>query len=266
MNELAVLREIARCCRTIFGEKLTGVYVHGSLAFGCFRREISDIDFLVVTREAPEQPEKTALLRSLLALEADAPAKGLEMSVVREEDCRHFVYPTPFSLHYSHCHKTKCIEDIESYCRDMHGSDWDLAAHFTVTQAVGIPLCGKDIPSVFGPVPREAYIDSICRDVREAADRIVGNPISVVLNLCRVLACIREPVVLSKEQGGEWGLAHLPAFCVPVAAALDCYRAGTPAAVSVTEGQLRAFAAYMTAQIWPDSAGCPCGGRMNGME
>ena len=34
--------------RKIFGENLTGVYLHGSLAMGCFNPDKSDIDLIIV--------------------------------------------------------------------------------------------------------------------------------------------------------------------------------------------------------------------------
>ena len=50
----------------------------------------------------------------------------------------------------------------------MNGVDYDLAAHITVIRQVGICLCGKPIAAVFEQVPRENYLDSICRDVQDA--------------------------------------------------------------------------------------------------
>ena len=41
---------IARSYAAILGDGLTGIYVHGSLAFGCFCWQTSDIDFIVIAR------------------------------------------------------------------------------------------------------------------------------------------------------------------------------------------------------------------------
>ena len=47
----------------------------------------------------------------------------------------------------------------------------------------------------------------------------------VILNLCRVIAYVKENLVLSKRQGGEWGLANLPdKYHVLIRDALDTYR------------------------------------------
>ena len=46
-----LLDEFAEKSREIFGSTLTGVYLHGSLAMGCFHPKKSDLDLLVVVRE-----------------------------------------------------------------------------------------------------------------------------------------------------------------------------------------------------------------------
>ena len=73
-------------------------------------------------------------------------------------NCDPFVYPTPFELHFSNAHRESCKKDLFSYCRDMHGTDRDLAAHFTVIRKAGFALCGTDAASLFGEVPEEAYL------------------------------------------------------------------------------------------------------------
>lgn len=194
----------------ILGEKLVGVYIHGSVAFGCFNPEKSDIDFITVVESPLTLTEKEGLIRVLVDLTSAAPEKGFEMSVVLRSVCRDFVYPTPYELHFSNLHLSKIRSGLTEYCRDMHGTDPDLAAHFTVIRHVGVAFCGADILSVFGQVPKEAYLDSIQNDVAGAEQQILENPVYIILNLCRVLAYIREGVVLSKKSGGEWGIANLP--------------------------------------------------------
>lgn len=224
-----LLRLIAREYREILGDNMTGVYVHGSMAFGCFSWKTGDIDFLVVTREEPDDHQKQRMLELLLQLDQFAPAKGFEMSVVRETDCLRPVHPIPFSLHFSNAHRASCRADMSAYIARMKGVDPDLAAHFTVTRAAGKVILGKPVDEVFGVVPREAYRASILYDVESAVEDVKENPVYVILNLCRVLAQLREGLVLSKEQGGLWGMEHLPAAHHRViGAALASYRDGRP--------------------------------------
>ena len=61
-----ILEQIKTSYQEILKDNLTGIYVHGSIAFGCFNWEKSDIDFLVVVKHAPSLQEKKALIRVLL--------------------------------------------------------------------------------------------------------------------------------------------------------------------------------------------------------
>ena len=90
---LALLDTVAGSYEEILGKNLVGIYAHGSLAFGCFSWERSDIDFLVVAKSALALNEKVALLDVLTRLEDKAPARGFEMSVVSEKDCRICTFP-----------------------------------------------------------------------------------------------------------------------------------------------------------------------------
>ncbi|MDD6156298.1 MAG: nucleotidyltransferase domain-containing protein [Lachnospiraceae bacterium] len=50
-----VTEEFVIQSRKILGDNLTGVYLHGSAAMGCFNPEESDIDLLVVVKDALSQ-------------------------------------------------------------------------------------------------------------------------------------------------------------------------------------------------------------------
>lgn len=247
-----ILDDIAALTRRVFGEKLTGVYLHGSMAFGCYNPLKSDIDFIVAVNSPVSVEEKTEYVAGLIELEsrADSPKKGIEMSVVLEEVCRRFVYPTPFELHYSDAHKERFLADPEEFCKSMYGTDKDLAAHFTVIRAVGRMLCGKPIGEVFGEVKREYYLDSIMYDVGNAVQDIVGDPIYVVLNLCRSAAFVLGCGVLSKADGAVWAEANIPQKYLPVVnAAAESYRGNSNFPRDISAELLREFAEYMLAEI-----------------
>lgn len=247
----SVLNQIEDAYRRILEDALTGIYVHGSIAFGCFCWENSDIDFIVVINKEITHGQKRELIQTLLDLDAQAPQKGLEMSVVLEKYCNPFVYPTPFELHFSNAHRERCRKDLEEYCRTMHGEDKDLAAHFTVIRKAGITLCGKEIFAVFGEVPKEAYLDSIKGDVENAQSDILDDPVYIILNVCRVIAFIEEGLVLSKEQGGKWGMRNLPETYRPmIGKALQSYRGN--GVFREEEENLRSFGESLFRYLFPN--------------
>ena len=249
MRVNALLQQIKTEYLAILGDTMVGFYVHGSLAFGCFSWERGDLDFLVVVSKEPTWEQKHALIEILLRTDENAPPKGFEMSIVTEDAVSPFVYPTPYVLHYSNAWRDAYRCDLDGTCRCLRGYDPDLAAHITVTRAVGFVLYGKPIKEVFAPVPAEQYLDSIRSDIENAVDDIAENPVYMTLNLCRVLGYMREGLILSKESGGMWGIANLPAEFRPlVSSTLAYYLDGVPF-VYDTEAAQR-FAEFMLDKIF----------------
>ena len=228
--------------------KLTGIYLHGSAAMGCYQPKKSDLDFIVVVNEAMTDAEKREYMDMVFELDAEGPAKGIEMSIVTRDVCDPFVYPTPFILHYSRGHMERYRKDPEDYIRKMNGTDKDLAAHFTVIRGRGICLYGLPVDEVFGEVPEKDYLDSIWNDVSGASEEITECPMYLILNLTRVLGYLKEKQVLSKQEGGTWGVKNLPEKYHPlILAALDEYENG--AEVRYDAELARDYAAYMLRQI-----------------
>lgn len=241
-----LLGDFVKSAQKCFAKKLTGVYLHGSMAMGCFRPEISDIDLLVVVDGDASAGEKLLFMQDVVRLNQSAPAKGIEMSVVRRQDLQPFHYPTPFQLHFSPMHIGWFERDPQGYMDGMQGLDKDLGAHCRVIRSRGMTLFGEDIGRVFGDVPDEAYLDAILYDVDEARDTMADYPVSTILNLCRALAFVQDKACFSKQEGGLWAMEHLPKnLHPPVREALRCYEAGevmtldTDAGLAFAEEMLR---------------------------
>lgn len=234
--------------RDILDGRLVGVYLHGSAAMGCFHPQRSDIDLLVVVKDVLSNEWRRRYMDTVAALNRQAPAKGLELSVVRAGVCNPFVHPTPFELHFSIAHLDWYLSDPEDCIGKMRGTDRDLAAHVTVIRRRGIVLYGREIKEVFSEVSGADYFDSIWGDIENAEREITGNFMYLALNLCRVLAYKEEHAVLSKQEGGQWGLAHIPPrYAGLISAALAEYQAGRTAPL---DGPLaKEYAGYMLERI-----------------
>lgn len=221
----SVIDEFTSMSKEIIGNKVTGIYLHGSMAMNCFNPDKSDIDLLIVIESDITDVQKMEFMKRVAKLNAQAPIKGLEISIVKREYCKHFVYPTPFELHFSLMHLHWFRDNPENYVVSMKGEDKDLAAHFTIINRCGIVLYGEQIENVFEEVPKKDYVDSIWVDVKDARENIAHDPINITLNLCRVLAFLKEDLCLSKQQGSAWGIAHMPKKYHPfILQALDCYK------------------------------------------
>ncbi len=68
------------------------------------------------------------------------------------------------------------------------------------------------------------------------------------MNLCRVAAFLKDNLVLSKKQGGDWGLQNLaPRFHTLISEALQCYASGED--MKADPGEAKAFADDMLPMI-----------------
>ena len=202
--------------KSILKDNLVGIYLHGSLVMGCFNPRKSDIDLIIMVDHPLTDSVKRAYMDMAVGCNAAGPGKGIEMSIVLREVCNPFVYPTPFELHFSAGHLKWYTENPDDYIRKMNGTDKDLAAHFTIISKRGKCLYGAPVKDVFAEVPGSCYWDSLWYDIQGAAEEITACTMYLTLNLARVLAYKEDRLVLSKKEGGEWAINHLPSEYHPL--------------------------------------------------
>jgi predicted nucleotidyltransferase len=234
MREMeSLLQRLVVIFNELLNGNVKGIYLHGSVAMGCFTPK-SDIDLLVVVDSQVEREVKKQFTTKILELDKEFPEKGVELSIVRKEKINPFLYPTPFEYHYSNDHKKKYIEDSDYILEN--DVDYDIAAHITVIKERGRTLFGEEISSMFGEISPLYYQDSIYRDVSDVMEKGRDNSTYYVLNLCRALYYFKEGVVSSKKEGGEWGTQNLPAeYKALINGALDAYNNGRRWELSIGE-------------------------------
>ena len=235
-------------------DNLVGIYVHGSIAMGCFNSSSSDVDVLVVARAPLSLETKRELGAHHLDL-AKYCAPPVELSVVLKAVLDRFVYPPPYEFHFSNEHLSAFEDGAVDFAAG--DTDPDLAAHFVITKQVGITLVGEPAQEIFPEVPHAHYLDSLARDAEWCAAGVIDGPDEgecrvppyAVLNYCRVLAYIVDREVTSKRTGGQWALARLPGhFHAVMRAALDEYSGARPAQ-PVPCKTLKEFAVYALGRI-----------------
>ena len=239
--------------RKTLGHNLIGIYLHGSLAMGCFNPRVSDIDLLVVTRR-----HVGAIKRELAALLLAASLKPcpIELSMLARGDLRPWRFPTPFDFHFSEDWRPAYEAGIAF--NSMPETDDDLAAHVKVTRRRGMRLFGEPIAKVLPPVPSKDYLNSIASDLSRARRKLSASPTAekrmlaatyLVLNASRALAFVRTDQVLSKAEGAAWALANAPGKYAPaIRGALREYRSGFKH-TDVDIRLVRSFAAYVRGAI-----------------
>ena len=127
-------------------------------------------------------------------------------------------------MHISCCRKNLgdgCHPEA-AVCRDGQVPVFVPGAEEAVAQHVAVQ-------EVFGEVPEKDYLDSLWYDIEGAEAEIADNTMYLTLNLARVLAYLEEKNVLSKQEGGEWGLQKLPEkYHALITEALREYRGEEP--------------------------------------
>ena len=79
-----LLDQLTKEIERILGTNLVGVYLHGSLAMGCFNPDKSDVDILVIIHKKSSHKERRELADLLIRFTPEAPKKGFEISMLTE--------------------------------------------------------------------------------------------------------------------------------------------------------------------------------------
>jgi streptomycin 3"-adenylyltransferase len=245
----AQVNTLVEGCQQIIGDNLIGVYLHGSLATGCHNPDRSDIDLLIVTERGMDVETKRSLAE--LFLHHERQPRQLEVSSLTWAQLHPWQYPTPFDFHNGDWIENDLTSGAWRQWNESVRTDPDIAAHITITNHRGITLVGKPITNVFPAVPAEHYRESILLDFDWGLERIHQRPTYFTLNACRIAAYLHERLVLSKDEGGEWGLSHAPIHVKEVIQrALEIYR-GQASETELDKQKLINFIEWVTPLIKP---------------
>lgn len=252
-----VREQIERVCgiwKSRLGEDLLGIYLHGSMALGRFRENVSDIDLLILTKK--RLPRQTRLNLAKEILMVDQAPRPLEMSALFYRDLHPWQHPAPCQFHYSEYHRKRYQNLLNgtlsgSFLLDTDFKDPDIACHVRLTRQCGICLCGIPVKEAFPIVPEEDFWQSLCQDIEEY-DFYAYSPryfASNLLTLVRILSYKQEHRILSKYDAGLWALDVLPSsFHGLVRQAIREWYGGEPSG-SHSPAALQALRDYLVQQI-----------------
>lgn len=243
------LNEVSEAFQLHIGSNLKGLYLHGSLAMGCFRPWTSDIDVLAVVFKPMGRETKLALVEDVMRIaEGGQEFRPVEFSVVTADAAARAAHPIQYILHYSNgWHQAykegKADPVVEGGC------DEDLAAHFTMLRRRGVTLYGAPISQAIGEVPWEDYLKAVWYDIRDSEINAQDKPAYTVLNLCRTLMALETGFVGSKLEGGLWAAKRpeLAQWAPVISSAVNEYDTGL--AGQYDSGDLSGFTRYSLEKI-----------------
>jgi hypothetical protein len=194
--------------RVILGDEFVGMFLHGSLAIGDFSYESSDIDYVVVTRNAVSEKQFIALQdmhNQLQSLESKWPQE-LEASYIPKQAIR--LYDPPNTVHPR-------IERGETLVIKSHDSEWVIKRH--VIRELGIVVSGPSPQTLIDPVQpedlRRAIIDFMWWWELQISDTSnieqSGFQAYTILTMCRILYTLNHATVVSKPVAAHWAIEVL---------------------------------------------------------
>lgn len=198
--------------KAITKENFLGLYIHGSLAIGGFNPDRSDVDLLVVVKDSLDIVTQTELAKSLLAISNDP--YPIEISFLTQKQLENWTHPSPYEFHFSEGWRQRFERELLTghygAINNDHKLDPDLAAHITILNHRGICWEGPQIHDFFPIIPRTHYLSSILADYKDCLQNVDADPVYCVLSLIRVYWYVKEGVISSKLEAGEYGLNSFP--------------------------------------------------------
>ncbi len=204
-----VLNELLPDVLAILGNQFIGMYLHGSLAYGDFNPQTSDIDFLVVTENLLPAEAFSALKEMHVRLFAGgfAWSQKLEGAYIPKNGLRRHEpsqAPIPWLGVDGHF-------DLERL-----GSDWILQRW--ILREHGIVISGPPLTSLIDPVTDTDLREAVHASLREwwlppfpSPQRfgIGGYQVYAILTMCRSLYVLEHGCVASKPEAARWAMATL---------------------------------------------------------
>jgi predicted nucleotidyltransferase len=204
-----LLDRLLREMQSILGARLVGLYLHGSLAYGDFDPQTSDIDFLAVTRDTVREPDLAALQEMHARLRAgpSAWAQKLEGAYLPQDDLRRHDpehAPLPWLGVDGH------------FAWERLGSDWIIQRW--ILREKGLSVFGPPLKEMIDPVSGDELRGAVRSSLLEwwsppfpSAERFqnAGYRAYAVLTMCRSLYVLEHGRVASKPEAAGWAMETL---------------------------------------------------------
>ncbi|GCE07293.1 hypothetical protein KDAU_46220 [Dictyobacter aurantiacus] len=203
--------------RQIFGDRLAGFYLFGSLVTGDFDRGSSDIDLVAVTSTEIDEKEFEALRR----MHEDFAVKNREWEGRIEVA---YLSAAALKAFKDRRHRMAIISPGEPFHVIEAGKDW-LMNWYTVREK-GVVLLGPSPAALIPPISKEEYVQAVKEYALLYHERIHRLPVHrpsqayAILSMCRVLYTSRTGEQVSKKQAALWAMKEFPQWAALIQQAL----------------------------------------------
>lgn len=199
-----VVNSLANSLKDILGSNFVGLYLTGSLSYGDFNSESSDIDLLVVSNEfiSSEQIKKIEQLHKKIELENKMWTKRIECSYVSKKMLQNILPPKTARPY---------VGEGRFYDEALYGNEWIINIYWLYNR--GINILGPNFKTLIKPVNildvQEACVRDLFKEWKPKIDdsNYLNNPhyqSYVVLNLCRILYTVIGGKLSTKKVSAFW--------------------------------------------------------------
>ena len=190
----------------LLAENICGVYLTGSLSYGDFNKNSSDIDITVILKNPVSLNELIRIKEFHIQLENDFEkwAKLLECTYTPIAMLASTLPPTEPRPWY-------CGFESYLYEKAPYGNEWIINNYLLYHFA--IPLIGPDFKDLIRPIRFEEVQKACIRDLFVEWEPKINNPeylnnshnqSYLILNLCRILYTVLHKATGSKKTSAEW--------------------------------------------------------------
>ena len=221
------LQTLHRGACEVLGSRVVGMYLYGSLAYGDFALERSDIDFVIVTNDEVTGEAVPALeaMHARQTASGTVWAKRLEGSYISQPALRRYEPTDGMRAHINR----------GNFYLGHHGSEWIIHRH--VLREQGVVVAGPCPAGLIDPMPDTELRRSVLGILREWWEPIVQNPVRLrsgeyqayaIMTMCRALYTLRHGVVATKPVSARWARGELGEEWAPLIDSALAWRHNMP--------------------------------------
>ncbi len=183
--------------------QMIGLYLSGSIAYGCFNPHLSDVDFTCVIKR-PFTPGQRRRIRELFDELRERGRYGAVLEGI-----------FPVQAEMNECQRSLVADRVQGgvFDPDRRYDKWPLERQ--ELREAGVPLSGPTPTQLFAPSRWPMIRGTLLGELWSIAPIVKMRPsplqrLQAVLNVCRVLYGLRYRRPTSKLTGLEWALRTFP--------------------------------------------------------
>lgn len=199
-----ILLNICEGIKKILEKDLIGIYLFGSLSYGDFNSDSSDIDIVVILNKQLDKKnlEQIKLLHTNIGEQYPIWRDRLECSYTPIEMLKNILPPKEPRPYFG---------GGIFYDEAPYGNEW-IINNYLIYQS-GIPLVGQDFKKLINPIDIFEVQKACIRDLFQEWEPKIADfewldnshyQSCLVLNLCRILYTVMEKSAGTKKVSAEW--------------------------------------------------------------